>query len=230
MKAAMNLLGALAVAISIGTTITLVVILAMLWWKGALGDERLLDMLAALQGIKPPPPEMSKALDPTAEQPALDQLVLSRVRASLDLDLRESAIDKSLGELRTMEKSLESENVRLDLWKKSFDERLADLQKATTDAALLEVQRTLEVIPVKQSKEQIMKMLEEPRTLDDDPREDVVRILKAMPLDKRKKILGEFKEGKEVEVLHEILRDVRLGGSDSELLRDTRSRLQQVAP
>jgi hypothetical protein len=57
--------------------------------------------------------------------------------------------------------------------------------------------------------------------------EDVVRILKAMPLDKRKKILAEFKTPEEVEKFAEILRVVRLGGSDTELLRDTRSQLQQ---
>jgi hypothetical protein len=48
-----------------------------------------------------------------------------------------------------------------------------------------------------------------------------------MPLDKRKKILAEFKTPEEVEQLHEVLRVVRLGGSDTELLQETRSQLQQ---
>jgi hypothetical protein len=126
--------------------------------------------------------------------------------------------------------ALRTESARLDDWKRSFDQRLTDLQKATTDASLLEVQQTLEAISPKQAKEQIVKMLEEPPTPHDDPMEDVVRILKAMPLDKRKKILAEFKDPQEVEKLHEILREVRLGGSDAELLRDTRSQLQQAAP
>jgi hypothetical protein len=227
MKATLRWLGALFVALAIGTVISLAVIGAMLWWKGALTDERLFAMLAALHGIKPSPPPSLTALDADAEQPSFNQILHSRMRASLDLDLRESAIDKSLGDLRTIETALQSESKRLDTWKQSFDERLARLQTAATEVSLLEVQRTLEAIQPKQAKEQIMKMLQEPKTDYDDPMEDIVRILKAMPLDKRKKILAEFKTPEEVEKLAEILRVVRLGGSDTQLLQDTRRQLQQ---
>lgn len=227
MKAAFRWLGTLLVAFSIGTVVSLVVIGAMLWWKGVLTDERLLGMLAALQGIKPPPPPSLSALDADAEQPSFNQILNARMRASLDLDLRESAIDKSLGDLRAIETSLKSESLRLDSWKRSFDERLASLQTAASEAALLEVQRTLEAIQPKQAKDQIMKTLAEPKTSSDDPMEDIVRILKAMPLDKRKKILAEFKTPEEVEKLSAIFRVIRLGGSDAELLDDTRKQLQQ---
>jgi hypothetical protein len=227
MKFILNWLGSLLLALSIGTTITLIVLLGMLWWKGVLADERIFDMLAALQGIKPPPPESASALDPAAEQPSIENLLEARLRASLDLDLRESAIDKSLGDLRTLETALRTESSRLDDWKKSFDQRLAELQNAAADASLLEVQRTLEAIQPKQAKEQIMKVLEEPKSPRDNPLEDVVRIFKAMPLDKRRKILAEFKSPEEVEKLHDILRDLRLGGSDTELLRETRRQMQQ---
>lgn len=227
MKAALRWISALFVAFAIGTVISLAVIGAMLWWKGVLTDERLYGMLAALQGIKPPPPPSLSALDTDAEQPSFDQILNSRMRASLDLALRENAIDKSLGDLRTIESALKSESLRLDSWKRSFDERLASLQTAATEAALLEVQRTLEAIQPKQAKEQIMKTLSEPKTARDNPMEDIVRILKAMPLDKRKKILAEFKTPEEVEKLSEILRVIRLGGSDADLLDDTRRQLQQ---
>src|SRR6478735_8460289 len=193
MKAALTWLGSLFAALGIGTLITLSVIVAMLWWKGALADERVLGMLAALQGIKPPPPPGLSAINVDAEQPSLDQLLSSRMKAGLDLDLRESAIDKGLGDLRTIETALQNETKRLDYWKQSFDKRLSDLQTAASDAALREIQQTLEVIQPKQAKEQLVKMLEESKTATDDPMEDVVRILKAMPLDKRKKILDEFK-------------------------------------
>jgi len=226
-KAAFRWLGALLVALSVGTFISLIVLGAMLWTKGVLSDERILAMLAALQGIKPPPPPSIAALDTRAEQQSFNQVLNSRLRASLDLDLRESAIDKSLGDLRTIETQLKTESDRLDAWKQSFDKRLADLQTAATEASLLEVQRTLEAIKPKQAKEQILKMLAEPKTATDDPMEDVVRILKAMPLDKRKKILEVFTTPEEIEKLSEIFHEIRLGGSDTELLRDTRGQLQQ---
>jgi hypothetical protein len=229
MKAALRWASAILVAVSIGTFVSVLVILAMLWMKGTLSDERLYAMLAALQGIEPPPPPKLVALDANSEQPSLQQVLASRTVAALDLDLRENAIDKSLGDLRTLEMQLQTESRRLDNWKESFDKRLSDLQKAATEDALLEVQRTLEAISPKQAKEQLMKTLAEEKTASDDPMEDIVRILKAMPLDKRRKILAEFKSPEEIEKLHEILRVVRLGGSDTQLLRDTRAQLQQQA-
>ncbi|MBW8885184.1 MAG: hypothetical protein JF612_10520 [Planctomycetia bacterium] len=227
MKAFSQWFGALFVAFCIGTVISLAVIAGMLWWKGVISDERIYGMLAALQGIKPPPPPKLTALDTDAEQPSFEQILNARLRASLDLDLRESAIDKALGDLRTIETALKSESSRLDLWKQSFDKRLADLQSAATEASLREVQQTLEAIQPKQAKDQLIKMLAESKTAATDPLEDVVRILKAVQLDKRKKILAEFKTPEEIEKFHEILRNIRIGGSDTELLQETRKQLQQ---
>lgn len=228
MKAALGWLGSLLVALSIGTVISLVILLAMLWWKGALADERLLGMLAALQGIKPAPPaQAAVALDPEAERPSLDQIRQVRLGASLDLDLRESAIDKSLGDLRTLETQIRAESKRLDQWKTSFDQRVAQLQTAATDAALLELQRTLEAIAPKQAKDQIMTMLKDPTTAADKPMDDVVTIMKSMPLDKRRKILAAFTTPEENKKLAEILHEIRRGAPDTDLLRDTRSQLEQ---
>jgi len=231
MKAAFQWLGNLLVALSIGTLASVVIVLAMLWWKGALADDRVLGMLAALQGIEPTPPapDLGK-LDPDAEQPSIEQLLHARLRTSLDLDLRESAVDKALGDLRALESQIQSETRRLDGWKKDFDARLATLETAATDSALLQLQQTLQTLAPKQSKDHIMKMLEDPPTATDDPMQDVVTILKAMPLDKQKKIFGEFKTEPETKKMAEILRNIRLGVPDSELLRDTRSELQQKAP
>ena len=228
MKAALGWLGSLLVAFSVGTVISLAIILAMLWWKGALADERLLGMLAALQGIKPAPPaQAAVALDSEAEQPSLDQIRQVRLGASLDLDLRESAIDKSLGDLRTLETQIRAESKRLDQWKTSFDQRVTELQTAATNAALLELQRTLEAIAPKQAKDQIMTMLKDPTTAADKPMDDIVTIMKAMPLDKRRKILAAFTTEDEIKTLAKILREIRRGTPDTDLLRDTRSQLQQ---
>jgi hypothetical protein len=48
-----------------------------------------------------------------------------------------------------------------------------------------------------------------------------------MPIDKQKKIFGEFKTPEESEQLHEILREIRLGMPESDLYGNTRSQLQQ---
>jgi len=230
-KTALHWAGNLLIALSVGTFISLLIVLAMLWWRGALADERVLGMLATLQGVKPAAPTpVPGQLDPDAEQPSIPQLLQTRLQASLDFDLRESAIDKALGDLRALETSIRTERSRLDGWKDDFDKRLARLETAATDAALLEVQQTLQAIAPKQAKDQIIKMLKDPVTAEDNPMQDVVTVLKAMPLDKRKKILGEFKTDPEIEILAEILRNIRLGSPDSDLLRQTRDQLQQPNP
>lgn len=229
MKAALRWLGTLFVAFSIGTVISLAVLVGMLWWKGALSDDRLLGMLAALQGIEVPRPGSLAPADPAAdEQPSLDQIVQRRLVASLDLDMRETAIDKALAELRNLETQIKTENQRLDLWKLSFDKRLETLESQTTDEALLQLQRTIEAMHPKQAKDQILIILGEPPTKpDDDPMRDVVTILKTMPIDKQRKIVGEFKSPEEAEKLAEILRQIRLGSPDLDLIRDTRNELQE---
>ena len=226
MKAVLGWLGTLFVALCVGTFLSLAVLLGVLWWKGALTDDRWLGMLAALQGIEPVVAPATGG-DPAAdEQPSLDQLLEKRVAASLDLELRETAIDKSLGDLRILESQIKTENERLDLWKQSFDIRLAKLESQATDEALLQLQRMLEVMNPKQAKDQILRMLKDAPNTDDDPMRDIVTILKTMPADKQKKILAEFKLEPEEQKLAEVLRQVRLGSPDADLIRDTRKELQ----
>ena len=232
MKKIIQWLAALFVAFSIGTVISLAVLLGMMWWKGALTDERFVGMLAALQGIKTPAPAAPQQTGPSNdEQPSLTQINGQRLLASLDLDLRESAIDKGLADLRNLEAQIKTERDRLDRWVETFDTRLVSLESQANDEALLQVQRTLEAMNPKQAKDQILKMLAEtPASAVDDPMRDVVTILKTMPIDKQKRIVGEFKTEEETEKLAEILREVRLGLPDTELIRDTRTKLQQNNP
>ena len=51
--------------------------------------------------------------------------------------------------------------------------------------------------------------------------------MKAMPLDKRRKLLGEFKSPEEIEKLHAVLQEIRRGTPETDLLEDTRKQLQQ---
>lgn len=230
MKKVLSLISSLFIAFCVGTVLSLAVFLGMLWWKGGLTGDRFMSTLAAIQGI-----DMATAAatvpvaeEPNEEQVSYDEILRERALKGLDLDLREIAIDKSLGELRNLESLTKTERERLDLWKLSFDQRLANLETQATDMALRELQTTLEAMNPKQAKEQILMMLESPTSGDaDQPMRDVVTILKTMPIDKRRKIVGEFKTPDESQKLAEILHEIRLGTPDSELIRDTRSQLQQ---
>ena len=230
MKKILGLFSSLFVAFCIGTVLSLVVFLGMLWWKGGLTGDRFMGLLAALQGIDmaTAAATLPEAEEPNDEQISYDQVLEKRALAGLDLDLRESAIDKSLGELRNLESVTKTERERLDLWKQSFDQRLANLETEASETSLRELQTTLESMQPKQAKEQILIMLDSPtRDKNDDPMRDVVTIFKAMPIDKRRKIVSEFKTPDETEKLAEILHEIRLGNPDEPLIRDTRSQLQQ---
>jgi hypothetical protein len=224
-----GLLGSLLLWFCVGTVLAQGALLGVLWSKGFLSQDRVLSALAAWQGLEiRAAADTGKAgPDDEREEPSYDEVIRKRAMVSLDLDLRESAIDKSLGDLRNVETQIKTERERLDGWKQSFDDRLATLQTTTTDAALQELQRTLEAIAPKQAKDQILHMLDSPANRHDKPMRDVVSVIKAMPLDKRKKIFAEFKSPQEMDKLAEILQEIRLGTPDSDLIRDARGQLQQ---
>lgn len=202
--------------------------------QGVLTQDRLMKGLAALYGMNLNEVEKKTAdanQPPPPEQPAFAEVIKQRALASRDLDLRETAVDKALVDVRALTAQLKTERERYDQLKQQFDARLAQLEQVFTDTSLQEVQRTLEVIQPKQAKDQILRMLDE---ADADEQErvtrDVVTILKQMPLDKRKKILGEFKSEEEAEKLHEILKQIREGVPDTTLVRETRAQLAQFSP
>ena len=232
-----RLLGMGLLYLCVATVLAQGVVLAMLWWKGAFSDDRVVAMFAALHGIHP---ESPGAASPAAaqdkqlhEQPSLAEISKKRLLASLDLSLRETTLDKSLIDLRILEQQIVIENERLKQWQEGMDKRIARALDTVLDSSLQELQQTLMAISPKQAKEQILKMLETipagegtPAVGDTRAMNDVVRMLKAMPLDKRKKILGEFKSAPEIEKLAEILREIRLSPLEMEMLRDSRKQLE----
>lgn len=202
--------------------------------QGVLTKPRLMQCLAALYGVNLHELEQKTAdanKPPSKEQPPFADVIKQRALASRDLDLRETAVDKALVDVRALTAQLKTERERYDQLKQQFDARLAQLEQVFTDTSLQEVQRTLEVIQPKQAKDQILRMLDEAGTEEQDRvTRDVVTILKQMPLDKRKKILGEFKTEEEAEKLHDILKQIREGVPDTTLVRETRAQLAQFSP
>jgi hypothetical protein len=213
----------------VATVLAQAVVVGMLWWKGAFSDDRAVAMFAALHGIHPESPGAAAVAskDDAKEQPSLEEISRKRLLAGLDLSLREVALDKSLVDLRMLEAQIVTENERLKQWQEGMDQRIARAENSVLESSLRELQQTLEAISPKQAKEQILKILEATPDGDDTrAMNDVVRILKAMPLDKRKKILGEFKSVPESEKLADILREIRLSPVEMDMLRDSRNQLE----
>lgn len=233
----MNLLKLIPAAIMyicVATVLAEAGALAVLSSQGVLTQNRLMKALAALYGVDLH--ELEKNTEaanqaPPKEQPAFEAVIQKRALASRELDLREAAVDKALVDVRALIAQLKTDRERYDQLKQQFDARLAQLEQVFTDNSLQEVQRTLEVINPKQAKDQILRMLDGASGEDlETVKRDVVTILKSMPLDKRKKILAEFKSEEEAEKLHDILKQIREGVPDTALIRETRAQLAKFSP
>ena len=214
----------------VATVLAEAVVVGMLWWKGAFNDDRAVAMFAALHGIHP---QAAVAATPAGkeaqagEQPSLEEISKKRLLAGLDLSLRESALDKSLIDLRNLESQIVTENERLKQWQSGMDKRLQRAEQTVLESSLVDLQQKLEALSPKQAKEQILKMLQAtPDGNSARAMNDIVRILKAMPEGKQKKILGEFKSPTDSDKLAEILQEIRLAPVETGLLHDSRSQLQ----
>lgn len=240
LKTAVTLLAAFCIATLVAQSIGL----AMLWSQGALQSDRLQQAMSALYGVDLAAiaAEQQAAKITREEQDiAFQQVVMARAEKNLDLDMREQSLRNGLADLRNLQSQLIEERKRYALLKTSFEEHLQTLQNIAKDNAILEVQRTLEAVKPKQAKEHILRMLPERFAAGELAAAEfteaerkaviaVVTMIKAMPIDKRKKILAEFRTEEEAATLAEILRLIRIGVPDVSLIEDVRDRLREFNP
>ena len=219
----------------VATVIAQSVGVGMFWWKGGFSGDRSLQLLAVLNGLDLH--EFWTQVEQAAkerpeEQVAHEDVVAARVKAGLDWDLREQAIQRAISEMRVLESQLKVERASFETVKKTFAEDLDRQEKQAADAALQELQDTMFALAPKQAKEQIMLWLRNPADnyplQGRDPVADVVTLLKQAPLDRQNKIFKEFKTPEETEKLHDILESIRRGDK-AELIQQTRDQLNDSA-
>ncbi|MBN2445925.1 MAG: hypothetical protein JXO22_04330 [Phycisphaerae bacterium] len=153
-------------------------------------------------------PTTQPALEPGA---AIDARKLELLRDSLgirqladarlerilsDITARQSLLDQSVQDLIVRGEHLDDEKTR---W---GDER-AKLRSADLDEGFKSELETIEKLSPKQAKEHLV------RTWDENPA-DAVRIVHALPVSKRQRILDQLKTPEELDVLHELLERLRL--------------------
>ncbi len=205
--------------------------LAYLWFSGKVNEEKLFQIVAIVHGVDLDALEAQYAAapkPPESEQPSFDQVIEKRLEKSLDLDLRETAFDKALIELRTLEGELRAHRDRFDARRREFEIRIEQLQRETLDEGLANVQLKLEAIQPKQAKDLIMKMIDEPMSENDDSLDAAVTILKNMAVEKSRKIIAEFRSPDEIKRLHEILYRIRQGKPASDILANAKQDLGQL--
>jgi hypothetical protein len=221
----MKLLIPIAAAFKYFSVATVLAQAAGLGWLAATGrleKSRVHQAFALVYGAKSLSPiDKNAAADSQpADRPSYEEIAASRWRMTLDLDLRETALEKALVEYGRQTEESSRARARYDRVKGDFDRTRASQLGLLSNPQLQEVRRTLEAIKPAQAKEELRKMLA------DGSQRDVVALLKSMPLNKRKKIVAEFKATREADELEAVFKEIRLGHPEVDLIRQTRGELQ----
>lgn len=206
------------VAFCVGTVLAQLMILALAAARGNLNQVTLLKAVALINGVDITGDRLQKMLEDSkqAPNPTYEDVEAERARQSKSLDMRERSI---LQYKRQVEELLSEQKLVIadfDRRKNEFYRYLENAEKNLADESLKEVQRTLESLNSDQAKNQIKKFLEAGQI------DDVVAIVKGMPLDKRKKVLGEFTTAEEIDQLNEILTRLRQGDPKASLIQSAR--------
>jgi len=143
----------------------------------------------------------------------------ARARRARDLELREQELDNLRNRLAKSQSDLLAENDRIRRMRDDFEARLKTLRDGALASNLENARVMLENMKAKQAKEQIQKML------TDGELKQAVALLAAMPIEKRAKIVTEFKTDEESQQLAEMLREIRKGEPEVTMIDETQDRL-----
>jgi hypothetical protein len=207
----------------IGQTLALLVLFGAFVAKGHLTHDKLLQIAAVVQSVDLR--DLQHSIDDARArarlpQPSLQELAEARALKSRDLELREQELRNQLNLIRQEQGKLVAEADRYQRVQTDFEQRLKNLREGAVATNLENARLILENMKAKQAKEQIERMLAEGEM------KQAVMLLSAMPIEKRAKIVTEFKTDKESEELAEMLRLIRAGEPEVTLIDETRNNLR----
>jgi hypothetical protein len=226
MGTAIKLLASALIYTCVATVLSQGAVVAYLCTQGTLNRHKCRQIAAVLAGAEIATPQAKpgpQAIEPS-QQVSLEEVLERRVAKSLDLNLREQAVEKGLADLRTLAAQVAEDTRQLDSRRTAFQASLDQLAKDAQEAGITEVRRTLEALRPRQAKDQLLQMLR----VGDMPA--VVTMIKAMPLEKRKKLLAEFKDADEPDKLAEILRQILEGKPEAPVIQQAQQGLTALQP
>lgn len=208
----------------VGQTLALLVIVGALVAKGHFSHDKLEQIVAVVQGVNLR--EVQHGIDEARAQanlpqPSLQDVAAARALKARDLELREQELRNQLNLIRQEQIKLTNEAERHQQIQTDFEARLKNLREGAIAANLENARIILENMKAKQAKEQIQRML------DEGEMKQAVVLLSAMPVEKRAKIVTEFKTDKESEELAEMLRLIRAGEPEVTLIDETNKNLSR---
>jgi hypothetical protein len=214
----------LGVYVCVATLVAQVVAVGYLRASGRLDNRRVDQILLAARGEVQPldqAHEVTQQNDVDQEQPSYEDREQARQLQSRQFEMREQALKSGLERIRFEQHNLTRDKDRYDALQGAFDQRLEALRSKALSTGRENVRTIWENIKPKQAKEQIMEMI------DKQEMNEVVTILVAMPTSKQAKIISEFKTPDELQKLDEMLRLIRQGVPEVNLIDKTRSQITE---
>jgi hypothetical protein len=195
--------------------------LAWLWSQGWLDRQRLTQIAIVAREGSLPSSTGQQASDPAPVSITLADIEAARSVRLRQFELREQAAHNVLKQVRFETEQLTQAKDRFDRVYEKFKEQLGQDRVTAVTRGSENARLLLESIRPKQSKELIMEMLKA------DEIDEVVTLFGAMPIAKRAKIAAEFKTEEETKKLDEIVRRIRQGLPDADVIDQTQQALEQ---
>ena len=227
-----DLLSALFVYFCVATVLTAGVAVIMLTLQGYLTAEKMDHIAAVMHGVPlriGTPHHNERDDKQIASSLSVNEANQKRWIQSLDLTLREQAVEKGLGRMRALHELVDNANKRYDVKRDAFLKRLKQMKLEAEEDGLVAAGVALETMKPAQQKKMMEKMIEADSGQGLD---DAVALIKAMPLDLQRKLHAEFKTDnpQDNESLFEILRQIRKGKPETSFIDDTMDEFAQLGP
>ena len=225
MSKLINGLSALIVYLLIGHALAVAMIVTVVAMKGGFSHHKLEQIMAVIQGVDLL--ALSEKVEEDRAHAAQERLSLAdlaeaRARKSRDFEMREQELRNQLARTTTMQVQLADTADRYHRMKQDFETRLKNLREGAIATNMENARSLLENVKPKQAKEHLQKMVQ------DGEMKQAVSLLAAMPIEKRAKIVTEFKTPEEAQQLAEMLRLIRAGEPDVTLIDEAAKQTQAV--
>ncbi|TWU45943.1 hypothetical protein Q31b_11190 [Novipirellula aureliae] len=203
------------VAFCVATVLFQLILLGYVLTRGTANGDTMAQIIGLMNGIDISGNRLQQILKQgeDREQPNFEEILQARKMESLEMDMRLRSQNEYRDDLSRMSAELRDQREFFDERREAFKEKLKKMEEGARDKGIQEVQRTLQSLDAAQAKDQLL------RIYDDERIDEVVNIIQAMPIDKRKDILAEFAAPDEAEKLAEILRRIGEGYPTTALIK-----------
>jgi len=179
--------------------------------KGNVNRQTIAQVIGLLNGIDIQSERLKQALVSARNTPTptYEEILAAKTNADLQLDSRSGSIDNLQRQLTDQQRQLQNRIAEFDDRRLKWEAKIEQNQKGRQLDSLKEIQALLENMSPEEAKKQLTIKQK------NNELQDVVAIIRALSPDKQKKILAEYNQLGDEEMLADIFREIRRGQTQS---------------